>query len=304
MIFMSPDLTPKFTKPIPPVVPGGGFGVHRLTLREILLTDLLGDVQFGRECVGYEENRDGVIVHFADGSYVEGDLLVGADGTGSAIRRQLIPDAEIDELNWAIYGRTPITPELLVQTPGELVDSFNRVLGPDGSAISIATCRSVTPTSKAVVKLAPRARLTETPDYFSWTVTVTSHRPVSASPVDLHRIATDAVAGWHTGVVRIVADADVAATFLVPITSARPVRPWHSRCVTLLGDAIHTMSPGRGDGANVALRDALQLRDALAGSADWPVAKRAYEEEMLAYGFAAVQASRQRPFAPSTGPRR
>ena len=51
---------------------------------------------------------------------------------------------------------------------------------------------------------------------------------------------------------------------LVTIRSARPVKPWQIEQVTLLGDAIHTMSPGRGEGANTALRDAQLLRSALA----------------------------------------
>jgi hypothetical protein len=33
----------------------------------------------------------------------------------------------VDELDWIIYGRTPITDELLAQAPGVLVDTFNNV---------------------------------------------------------------------------------------------------------------------------------------------------------------------------------
>jgi FAD binding domain-containing protein len=44
-----------------------------------------------------------------------------------------------------------------------------------------------------------------------------------------------------------------------PIAKHRSV----SRTITLIGDAIHSMTPYRGIGANVALKDAVRLRDAL-----------------------------------------
>ena len=72
--------------------------------------------------------------------------------------------------------------------------------------------------------------------------------------------------------------------------------------MTLLGDAVHTMSPGRGEGANVALRDASLLCGLLssvaAGRLSFDAAKGQYEAEMLEYGFAAVAASRNHPFGP------
>lgn len=99
----------------------------------------------------------------------------------------------------------------------------------------------------------------------------------------------------------MVDEADVEATFAVRITSARPVTLWADPAVTLLGDAIHTMSPGRGDGANIALRDAQNLTAALARAAAGEVslaeAKRAYEIDMLDYGFAAVAESLTNPFS-------
>lgn len=48
----------------------------------------------GREVVGRDDTGDVVHVHFADGTSVEADLLVAADGVGSTFRRQLLPDAQ------------------------------------------------------------------------------------------------------------------------------------------------------------------------------------------------------------------
>jgi 2-polyprenyl-6-methoxyphenol hydroxylase-like FAD-dependent oxidoreductase len=124
-----------------------------------------------------------------------------------------------------------------------------------------------------------------------------------AGAATLHRLASDRVREWHPGVRRILDTADVAATFPVNIRSARPVEPWPSSNVTLLGDAIHTMSPGRGEGANTALKDAHLLRDILTGTTSLTEAVARYETEMLRYGFAAVAQSRTAPFAPWKTPR-
>ena len=74
-----------------------------------------------------------------------------------------------------------------------------------------------------------------------------------------------------------------------------PILPWKTGRVTLLGDALHNMTPYRGVGANTALRDAATLRNALCeidGShQDLLPAVAAYEREMIGYGFAAVRAS-------------
>jgi 2-polyprenyl-6-methoxyphenol hydroxylase-like FAD-dependent oxidoreductase len=107
MVVLDEQLRPKLERTLHHDPPGpGGLGVNRLTLREILLAGL--DVRFGKTFTHYSPAPDGrVAAHFADGTTAAGDLLVGADGTGSAVRRQLLPDAVIDELGWAIYGRTP-----------------------------------------------------------------------------------------------------------------------------------------------------------------------------------------------------
>ena len=74
-----------------------------------------------------------------------------------------------------------------------------------------------------------------------------------------------------------------------------PVKPWATQRVTLLGDAIHSMTPFRGIGANIALRDAAALSGALsAANRDEEDVLRSihtYETNMIRYGFRAVRES-------------
>ncbi|MGW0571697.1 hypothetical protein [Streptomyces tauricus] len=46
---------------------------------------------FGVSVDGFEQDEQKVIAHFSDGSFSEFDLLVGADGQGSRIRRTILP---------------------------------------------------------------------------------------------------------------------------------------------------------------------------------------------------------------------
>jgi 2-polyprenyl-6-methoxyphenol hydroxylase-like FAD-dependent oxidoreductase len=303
-VFTDTHLRPKFAKPIPPAPPGlGGFGVNRLTLREILLAGLGERVRFGKTFHHYQQIDGGrIAAWFTDGTSAIADLLVGADGTNSGVRAQLIPDAVIDELGWAIYGRTPITADTMTWLPDLLLDSFNRVIGDGDAAFAVATCRTQESVASATARLAPGLPLIDIPEYLQWITPLLDDQFRAAEAAALHRLAADMVNGWHPAVQRIIAEADVDATFPVCVTSARPVPPWTTTpAVTLLGDAIHTMSPGRGDGANVALRDAQGLLRALtrAANGDVPLteAKQAYEADMLEYGFAAVAESRDNPFS-------
>jgi 2-polyprenyl-6-methoxyphenol hydroxylase-like FAD-dependent oxidoreductase len=116
------------------------------------------------------------------------------------------------------------------------------------------------------------------------------------SAAGLHAVAMRTVRRWHPDIGRLVGLASVEETTLVPIRSAVPVEAWPSSRVTLLGDAVHAMSPSRGSGANTALRDAAlltaELTAAARGEKDVVTAISDYERQMIAYGFAAVRASR------------
>ncbi len=54
---------------------------YRDRLRDLLLEDI--DVQWGKKCIEYDEDEEGVWAIFEDGSKVRGDFLIGADGINS-----------------------------------------------------------------------------------------------------------------------------------------------------------------------------------------------------------------------------
>ena len=278
LVFLDQQLHVKFAKPQPqsPIPDELGFGVNRLTLREILLAGLEDVVHFGKMCERFEQVEGcQVRASFAGGTAATGDLLVGADGTHSVTRTLIVPDARINTLHNAVYGKTLIRSNTLDWMPEILVDSFNQIVGYDGTGMSVATCRQVESAATATAKFAPT----------------------------LHQHARSLVKEWHPALRRLIDEADIPATFPVPITSALPVKVWHTPNVTLLGDAIHTMSPGRGEGANVALRDAQLLCHALVdvakNGASLAQEKEHYEREMLRYGFEAVSNALNKPYLPS-----
>ncbi len=105
------------------------------------------------------------------------------------------------------------------------------------------------------------------------------------------------IGSWHQDLRGLVGLADIGETFLVRVRTSVLVPAWKPGRVTLLGDAIHAMSPARGSGANTALQDAGVLCRTLAGATPARPALIAavgdYESQMREYGFAAVQASRE-----------
>jgi 2-polyprenyl-6-methoxyphenol hydroxylase-like FAD-dependent oxidoreductase len=128
-------------------------------------------------------------------------------------------------------------------------------------------------------------------------------RLLALSPAELHARSAKLIRGWHPDLRALHAMADIDETFLVRIRTSPVVAAWPPSRVTVLGDAIHALSPAGGSGANTALRDAAQLCRALttaagrtgsAGSSGGDAITTAigeYEHQMRDYGYAAVAAS-------------
>jgi salicylate hydroxylase len=107
--------------------------------------------------------------------------------------------------------------------------------------------------------------------------------------------ASRPMASWSRAFRDLVGLSDPTTLSCLSIRTSVPVAPWPTGRITLLGDAIHSMTPYRGVGANVAIKDAVRLKRALTaahrGERDLFAAIRSYEDEMRDYGFRAVQNS-------------
>jgi 2-polyprenyl-6-methoxyphenol hydroxylase-like FAD-dependent oxidoreductase len=270
--------------------------VNRLTLREVLAAGLDGKIVFGGEVTRYDAGEKGVRVHFADGREAEADVLVGADGVSSAVRRQYLPAAEpADTGGRCVYGKTPLRPAALELLPAALDAGFTAVIGGRlGMATGLVRFRNP-PGQVAGV------RLSAAEDYLMWGLTgdcgqfgVPDERLLALNPAELHALSAKLIRSWHPDLRALHAMADIEETFVVPIRTSPVIAAWQPSRVTVLGDAIHAMSPAGGSGANTALRDAALLCRALTTAADGDGITTAigeYEHQMRDYGYAAVAAS-------------
>jgi 2-polyprenyl-6-methoxyphenol hydroxylase-like FAD-dependent oxidoreductase len=100
---------------------------------------------------------------------------------------------------------------------------------------------------------------------------------------------------WDPALQRLVQIAETPTVSAFSVKTSVPIPAWKTGNVTLLGDALHNMTPFRGIGANTALWDAALLRRALVsadrGEDELIPALAAYERQMIDHGFQAVRTS-------------
>ncbi|WP_327070786.1 FAD-dependent oxidoreductase [Kitasatospora sp. NBC_01302] len=295
---------------IPPVpnLPGGGnLAVNRMTLRQILLAGLEEVVRYGARLTRYETNPSGsVTAHFADGTSATGDVLIGADGVNSAVRKQYLPEAQVVDAGLRLlYGKVPLAgDEARALVPPELLGLWTTVVGSQHRFVGLAPVQYREAMHEVTAHLAPELELSDDSDYLACVFGArreqfpcTDGELFAMNGAQLLALTLSLVEGWHPRLVRIVARQHPASIFPVTVRTSVPISPWETTAVTLLGDAIHAMSPAIGVGANTALRDARTLADRLAqagGGRPLTEALRAYEQEMTGYGFDAVRDSADR----------
>lgn len=193
--------------------------------------------RYGKRLVDYQSAGDSVTVHFADGGEVRTDLLVGADGIHSRVRQLMSPEAP-----------APSYTGLL---------NFGGIVGNSGLAPTPDTMRMI---------WGQRA-------FFGYTVRPSGEAWWFANIGRQHEPARGVMAempaeDWRGTLVELFADDPSFIADLIertpgiwgtPIHDLPSVPAWQRGRVALIGDAAHAVSPSAGQGASLAIEDALML---------------------------------------------
>lgn len=97
------------------------------------LRDALPDERYhqGGELVGFEDAGDDATARFADGREAGYDLLVGADGAGSAVRRQLLPGVEVGYAGYVAWRGLVDEADVGSDLLEEFTDTFTFYMAPN-----------------------------------------------------------------------------------------------------------------------------------------------------------------------------
>jgi 2-polyprenyl-6-methoxyphenol hydroxylase-like FAD-dependent oxidoreductase len=264
------------------------YPVDRATLRRVLLTGLSDAVQYGKTYERYELEPEGrVTAYFADGSSATGDVIVGADGTHSRVRRQHLPSAErVDAGAFGVGMKVPLTEAARAWMPDRLTVGENMIVAADPFFLFTSVFESGNGDGGDYLLCAFVARRTAATEGMQ-----------RLTGTALQQAVGTLIERWHPDLRRLIAECNPGSADLYRFASSTPVGPADGSNVVLIGDAVHTMPPTGGNGANTALRDAhllsRQLVSVTTGEQPLGQAIATYQADMRDYANAAIRAAGQ-----------
>jgi salicylate hydroxylase len=231
------------------------FGMHRADFVAFLAESLpAGVVHTGHRCAGFEQHGERARVSFANGASAEADIVIGADGIHSELRRYVFPPSQ-PVFSGSVAYRGLIPQERVPDWPP---DCWMMWLG-KGKHFLTFPVRSGTLIN--FVGFVPAdAEMKE-----SWSA--------AGDPDTLRR----EFAGWDARIGKVLGE--VKMTFRSALYDRDPLPTWTKGRLSLLGDAAHPMLPHLGQGANQSVEDGMALATILARAdrETAPAALLAYE---------------------------
>jgi salicylate hydroxylase len=196
-------------------------------------------IHLGAKCIGFQQTETSVTLQLENGSTVDGDVLVGADGVHSRIRQGLFgPDKP--QFTGVVAWRGIVPMERLPRHMVRMVGT--NWVGPGGHVVHYP------------LRAGKVMNFVGALERSDWQVESWSARGTT------EELAAD-FAGWHDDVHALIRNIPVPFKWALMVRP--PMERWSVGRVTLLGDACHSMVPFLAQGANMAIEDGYIMARAL-----------------------------------------
>jgi salicylate hydroxylase len=214
------------------------FGVHRADLQKTLSAALgVDNLHLGCRLVNIAEDTNSVVLEFANGRVEHADIVVGADGVRSTVRRW-ITGADDATYSGTSAFRGIVPTSNLPSLPDPHAIQF--WMGPDAHLLHYAIGGAGESVNFFAVVETPRIWLHE------------------GTVAEVHEdVPVASFRGWHPAVTEMIRAAESPIRWA--LFTVRPLLRWYRDRVVILGDAAHGMLPHHGQGANTSIEDAFAL---------------------------------------------
>lgn len=243
--------------------------IHRADLLDTLIAQLPKEsVHLNHQCIDIVDHGNYAEVEFANGTKIEADLVIAADGIRSPIRKKLMED--VDAVYSGFYAYRALVKQ--DQTNGMASEENMLRIYVDGDA------------QVYLLPLETRGEvsvdITVPVEEFSWRPDVTKD--------DL----LESVKNYDPKIKKIIEDLDFASITCRPLCDIEALNKWTTKSVALIGDAAHAMLHNQGQGANMAIQDGGALALALRESETVEEALVKYSEKRIPLGHLYQKLSR------------
>ena len=235
------------------------YHVHRADIHAILAAKVLAldpsCITLNAKAADFSETGDSVTLMLADGSRHSGDVLIGADGIKSAIRKRIVGETPTNYTGHVAW-RATIPAERL---PAGIMDKVVTLwCGPRNHAVIYWLCAGKVLNFVGCV------------EYDGWEdESWTQKRPWADLKADYQ--------GFHPNVQTILDAVDKDQCYRWAMNNRKPIHVWSTKRATLLGDAVHPTLPYLASGAVMAIEDSAVLARCLSGDENITAALDRYQ---------------------------
>lgn len=225
-------------------------------LQQVLASRLPSEIiHLNHRCISFEQDENGVEIHFDGEKPVYADLLIGADGVNSVIRETLFGEGKPNYIGSMCW-------RAVIKYHHELFNDYELVFVKGNKQFMYILNVGGGYTSWISRKLSPDYSL--------------SHSADEVKSRILHELAD-----WDESFRAVVEATPAEQIWEGPICDRPPLTHWSQGKVTLLGDAAHPMAPAMAQGANTTFEDAYELGECFSQSANLQEALTNYKQRRI-----------------------